>query len=124
MQNITYKATYDTPQVVLDYEKESFVIKGKSFPSDVEKFFNPILHWLDEYAHNPKKQTIINFELDYYNTASSKYILELLYRLEEMSFSGHNVQIKWHYPEDDEDMETSGIEYSEIVDIPFEFTVY
>jgi hypothetical protein len=32
--------------------------------------------------------------------------------------------VKWHYPEDDEDMAEAGNEYADIVDLPFEQIPY
>jgi hypothetical protein len=33
---------------------------------------------------------------------------------------GHKVMVRWHYPEEDEDMKEAGEEYAEMVDVPFE----
>jgi hypothetical protein len=60
----------------------------------------------------------------YFNTASSKLLLDILMKLEEIHEAGHDVLIRWHYPEDDEDMEEAGEEYSDIVDVPFEQVSY
>ncbi len=51
-------------------------------------------------------------------------ILDILLKLEEMHEAGKDVLIRWHYPEDDEDMEEAGEEYSDIVDVPFEQISY
>jgi hypothetical protein len=62
--------------------------------------------------------------LSYFNTASSKIILDILLKLEEIRNNGANVEIKWHYSSDDEDMMEAGEEYAEIVDIPIELIEY
>ena len=59
-----------------------------------------------------------------FNTASSKLLLDILMILEEMKDNGHDVLIKWHYPEEDEDMEEAGEEYADIVEVPFEQVSY
>jgi hypothetical protein len=59
--------------------------------------------------------------MTYFNTASSKIILDILMKLEELHEDGNEVLIEWHYEEDDEDMQEAGEEYSEIVEVPFTF---
>ena len=82
------------------------------------------MSWLEEYAKDPLDITIFNFKLTYFNTASSKIILDILTHFEEMIEEGHEVMVRWHYPEEDEDMLEAGEEYSEMVDVPFEMVSY
>lgn len=124
METIKIQGTEDTPKVILDKEKEAMEISGRSLPEDVASFYDPVLTWLDEYAQSPNKKTIFNFKLTYFNTASSKLLLDVLMKLEEIHEAGHDVLIKWHFPEDDEDMEEAGEEYADIVDVPFEQVPY
>jgi len=124
MEVIKIKGTDDTPSVILDKENEIFEISGRSLPEDVTSFYEPILNWLDEYAENANAKTVFSFKLVYFNTASSKLLLDILMKLEEMYENGNDILIKWYYPEDDEDMEEAGEEYADIVDIPFEQVSY
>jgi hypothetical protein len=120
MDAIIINATEDTPKVILDAAGGIFEIAGRSLPEDVTKFFNPVLTWLEEYANAPNPTTVFNFKLTYFNTASSKIILDILLKLEAIS----NIAIKWHYPSDDEDMLEAGEEYADIVDVAIEMVEY
>ncbi|MBR2201766.1 MAG: DUF1987 domain-containing protein [Bacteroidales bacterium] len=124
MSVIKIQGTDDTPTVILDKENNIFEISGRSLPEDVVVFYKPILEWLDEYKNDPLDQTVFNFKLEYFNTASSKLLLDVLLKLEDINNDGHEVLVKWHYPDDDEDMEEAGEEYSDIVDVPFEQVPY
>lgn len=124
MEAIKIQGTEDTPKVILDAENEIMEISGRSLPEDVTAFYEPVLNWLNEYADSPNKKTVFNFKLVYFNTASSKLLLDILMKLEEMHENGQDVLIRWHYPEDDEDMEEAGEEYADIVDVPFEQVSY
>ena len=124
METIKIQGTEDTPKVILDKEKDILEISGRSLPEDVASFYEPVLTWLDEYAQDPNPKTIFNFKLVYFNTASSKLLLDILMKLEEIHEAGNDVLIKWHFPEDDEDMEEAGEEYADIVDVPFEQVSY
>ncbi|MFO7369492.1 MAG: DUF1987 domain-containing protein [Bacteroidales bacterium] len=124
METIKIQGTEDTPKIMLDAENEIMEISGRSLPEDVSSFYEPVLNWLNEYAENPNKKTIFNFKLTYFNTASSKLLLDILMKLEEMHEKGNDVVIRWHFPEDDEDMAEAGEEYADIVDVPFEQIPY
>ena len=126
MQVIKIQGSDDTPKVTLDTNSENpiFEISGRSLPEDVVAFYEPILEWLDEYAQSPLEKTVFNFKLEYFNTASSKLLLDVLLKLEDMYDDGNDILVKWHFPDDDEDMEEAGEEYADIVEVPFEQVSY
>ena len=124
MNPIIISATEDTPGIRLDAASDIFEISGRSLPEDVVKFYKPILDWLDEYAQSTNENTVFNFRLSYFNTASSKIIIDILMKLEGMHDNGKSISIKWHYPSDDEDMMEAGEEYADIVSVPIEMIEY
>lgn len=124
METIKILGTDDTPNVILDANNEIFEISGRSLPEDVGAFYEPILAWLDEYAQNPNPKTVFTFKLVYFNTASSKLLLDILMRCEHMKEDGADVVVRWCFPDDDEDMQEAGEEYADIVDVPFEMEAY
>jgi hypothetical protein len=81
------------------------------------------LDWLDEYAKSPVPKTQFKFELEYFNTSSSKNILEILKKLEKIYQDGHDIQITWYYDEDDEDMEETGEDYKALLSVPVELVM-
>jgi Domain of unknown function (DUF1987). len=124
MEIIKIKGTEDTPSVLLDKAQNLFEISGRSLPEDVSMFYEPILSWIDEYAAAPNAETVFNFKLEYFNTASSKVILDILLKFEDIYEKGNKIVVKWHYREDEEDMLEAGEEYADIVEIPFEYVIY
>ncbi len=120
METIKILETDDTPGIVLDAENDVFEITGRSLPEDVTSFYEPALNWLDEYSENPKPKTVFIFKLTYFNTASSKVLLDILMKLEDINSDGNEILVKWYYPDDDEDMQEAGEEYADIVDVEFE----
>jgi hypothetical protein len=123
MDTLIIPSTDDTPKVVLDPTNGVFEFSGKSLPEDVTTFYGPVLSWLNEYAQAPDKNTVVDFKLVYFNTASSKLILDILFKLESLKEGGSEVLIRWHYQEEDEDMKEAGEEYADLVDVPFELLV-
>ena len=121
MDALSIAATDETPEVHLDPAAGKFLIAGKSLPEDVREFYDPMLAWLKGYRSSPNSSTAFDFKMDYFNTASSKMLLDVMLVLEELSNNGGEVLVRWHFQEDDEDIEEAGEEFGEIVDIPFEY---
>ncbi len=124
MDNLILDEMDDSPKVKFSHENGKLELSGKSLPEDVSTFYQPILDWLTEYSETPAGETEFTFKLTYFNTASSKLILDILSILEKMKDDGRKVVVKWFYPEYDEDMRDAGQEYSEMVDVPFEHFSY
>ena len=120
MEIINLEGTEDTPKILLDKGNGIFEISGRSLPEDSAEFYQPILDWISAYGEDPNPETLFTFKLEYFNTASSKLILDVLSALEDID----GVAIDWYFHEDDEDMEEAGEEFSELVEIPFEFKTY
>ncbi len=124
MESLRIKQTDDSPQVIMDQKDNQFEISGKSLPEDAVDFFKPVLNWLNVYKEKPLSKTVFNLKLTYFNTASSKLIMDIMIIFEEMVEEGHDVLIRWHSLKSDEDMQEAGKEFEEMIDVPFEHSVY
>ena len=124
MEAIRLTGTDESPEVVLDKEANEFKFEGKSLPEDVREFYNPIHQWIDDYAKDPNDNTVVEFNLEYFNSASSKQILDVLERFAVLAENNKSISIKWYFAEDDEDMEDAGDSYADIVNVPFELIGY
>jgi hypothetical protein len=124
MEPLSIKATHETPDVVFNKQTGQFSISGKSLPEDVKEFYNPLIKWILEYAKSPNPLTTLKVKMDYFNTASSKMLLEIFEQFKDMHDGGNKVVIDWYYQEDDEDMQDAGEDYADIVEVPFNFISY
>jgi hypothetical protein len=120
MEILNLEGTEDTPKIILDKKNGIFEISGRSLPEDSAEFYRPVLDWINKYGSDSNSSTEFVFKLEYFNTASSKLILDVLSALEDIK----GMKIVWYFHEDDEDMEEAGQEFSELVEIPFEFRTY
>jgi len=119
METIIREETLKTPYVKFDGEKGLVEIKGRSIPENSIEFYKPLIDWLDKFADQPTGRTSVNVKLEYFNTSSSKCILDIFRKLELMHKKGDEVEINWYYEEDDEDMFEAGEDYQSIINIPF-----
>jgi hypothetical protein len=122
MPEITYivEQTAKTPFINLNGQTGVFELTGRSLPENPVQFYLPMFIWLENYFLHPVPQTILNIQLDYFNTNSAKCIVELFKKLEEHSKTGKsNAIINWRYFDHDEDMMETGEDFKSIVDIQF-----
>jgi len=119
METIIREETLKTPFVKFDSDKGLVEIKGRSIPENSIEFYKPLIDWLDKYADQPSGKTSVNIKLEYFNTSSSKCILDIFRKLELIHKKGNEVEINWYYEEDDEDMFEAGEDYQSIINIPF-----
>jgi len=124
MQALRIQSTPKTPEVLFDAQNEIFEIKGKSIPDDAEDFYSEVLQWFDDYVANPNQATVLKIDLEYFNIASSKRLLFLLYKLNEMRAKDLDVRVVWRYNKADEDMYEVGQDYAFMVKVPFDFIPY
>lgn len=119
MDPISIEGTPKTPMVNFDANTGKVEVKGRSIPENSIEFYKPLVDWLEEYGKTPKPLTEVNVQLEYFNTSSSKCILDVFKKLEAIAKSGNEVIINWYYEEDDEDMLEAGEDYQSIIRIPF-----
>lgn len=124
MESLYIEATDTTPKIDFDIHSGVFSIEGKAITNDAEEFFRPILNWLDSYINAPNSFTTMIVKLDYFNISSSKRILFVFYKLNELIDAGYNVNVKWYFHEDEDDMYEVGQDFAFMVKVPFEFCEY
>ena len=117
MEDLSLEGTAKTPTVDFKSAGE-LLIKGRSIPENSIEFYKPLIDWIAAYSDNPKENTLVNIQLEYFNTSSSKCIIDVFKKLESIIDS--TVSVKWYYEEDDEDMLEAGEDYEAIIDLPFE----
>ncbi len=119
MESLLIEGTAKTPNVKFDEEQGLIEIKGRSIPENSIEFYKPLVDWLDMYAKSPKSHTKVNIQLEYFNTSSSKCILDVFKKLESIHKASNDIIINWYYEEDDEDMLEAGEDYESIIRVPF-----
>lgn len=110
------ESTRKTPLVVLD-ASGIFKIEGRSIPEDASLFFESIMNWLEEYISIPREKTQIDIALEYLNSGTSKYVLQILKMLKQASSENHRFIVNWFYEEGDDDILERGEYYASILGI-------
>ncbi|MBK5283862.1 MAG: DUF1987 domain-containing protein [Bacteroidia bacterium] len=120
MEPLFIEETIKTPQIEFNADKGELRISGKSIPENTVEFFTPVFDWLEAYSAQPAPQTELKVALEYFNTSSSKCLLDIFRKLEFMSKRGvNNIRVLWLSEQDDEDMFEAGEDYRSIVKLDF-----
>lgn len=121
MKSLIIHKTLDTPDVILDPYNNKFLFSGCSLPYDAVAFYEPVFDWINKYSEEPGNNDIVfEFKLEYFNTNTSKALIDLFSAIEEKLSSKCKVLIKWYYEEGDNRMKEDGEEYAEITNLNFE----
>ena len=130
MDALSIQATEFTPEVILDPGANRFEISGEARPENAGKFYQPILEWLDKYHSlrywqdnkftNQGSEPVFEFKLEYFNSTSAKFILDILKKLESFKKDELVFAIHWHYETQDLDMKESGEEFAKMTEAPFQ----
>lgn len=118
---IEIEGTAKTPMVRLNAITGRCSIKGRSIPENSMEFYRYLLQWFD---HIEASAVATKFELDirleYFNTSSSKCILDVFKKLETLHARGIEAKVNWYHDGDDDDMRDAGKDYASILRVPFE----
>jgi hypothetical protein len=130
MNSFIIEPTEFSPSIIFDPSISKFEISGESRPENTGKFYDGIIKWLEQYqssifsgqASLPNNEKInFDFKLEYFNSTSAKYILDVLKVLDNYFKEGYINRINWHYDAMDEDMKDSGEQFARLVKVPFAF---
>jgi len=124
MEDLFLTKTFNSPEVEFISSSGELNIEGRSIPEDPGEFFEHLINWMNDYFLDPPEKTVMSIKLEYINSGSSKYMLELLRILKLNSENGRDVLVKWYFEEGDESIEELGQHYEQTMQIPFEIIEY
>ena len=119
MEPLQLEGSPKTPHVHFDPATGLLELKGRSIPENSIDFYKPLIDWIDKYGRSPNSKTALHVQLEYFNTSSSKCILDVFKKLESIRAGGTEVTVLWHYEADDEDILEAGEDYAGIINVPF-----
>ena len=97
MDNINTPKTNQTPEIVFDIKKGEISLSGKSYPENVNETYKELIEAIKVYCSSPLKNTIINYKWLYYNTATSKIIINILLMLKKADTT---LTVNWYCKKD------------------------
>lgn len=117
--------TFFTPAIDFNSETGVCKIQGESYLEDTFNFYSQLKNWINNFFANGNKSIEVQFKLIYFNTSSSRAILDLLKVLKKNQDKGNKVVIKWFYPDPDEiEMMMEGEDFESDSGLQFTYIPY
>lgn len=121
MKELKIPATKNSPEISMSPDGV-IRIKGRSIHENSIEFFKPADEWITEYVMNPADVTCIEVNLEYFNSASAKILINLLQKISYVRLKNKKFVINWYYEEGDQDILEGGEYFSSVLNLPFNFT--
>ena len=118
MNNLFIPKEKGTPEIDFNQEIGTLSITGQSYPEDSSEFYVKVIEWVREFISSTKQKVTFNVNLQYFNTSSSKAILDILEMLDNYFKTGNETEVNWFYTEEDDDIYDHGIEFTEDLSMP------
>ncbi len=113
MENLIIEETKYTPSIKLDVEKGLLELVGKSYPENTFEFYKPMLEWVEKYFEINDKKTVVNMEIIYFNSSSSKLFFDFFDLLEDAHNNGKSIEVNWIYDAENESALEAGEDFKE-----------
>lgn len=120
MEDYHIEGTRKTPTISLRHDG-MIKIEGRSIPEDAPIFFGKVVDWIDRYVASPNDITRVDISLEYLNSGTSKFILQILRSLKTLAVNPYNLIINWYYEEGDDDIQERGEYYASILGLRINF---
>jgi len=96
------KESIKVPRILIDYKKGEIKLTGRSTLNNPQEFYPRIIELFKLYVENPKSETTVLIDLEYYNQESSTYLFEIISLLNSLNNEQKsNTRIFWHFDPDD-----------------------
>lgn len=116
------KGTFFVPNIHFSAKTGICEVQGESYLEDTFTFYQPLVDWIKEFASSQQPITL-NVGLTYFNTASSRSILDLLEALKDYEETGGKVKVNWTVKDWDEDMQQEVEDFAMDADLPINIII-
>ncbi|MCS6809125.1 MAG: DUF1987 domain-containing protein [Bacteroidota bacterium] len=124
MEALVIPATDNTPLIDFNPETGELWIIGESFPDLAHEFYRPVVEWFQTYVASTRGPIFLKFKFSYFNTSTSKYIINFFSLAEGAVAAGRSIEVEWYYPAHDDNIKQNGIELSDGFNIVFSLKPY
>lgn len=118
MDNLIIESTKYTPAIRFDAETHLLEIKGETYPENTAEFYAPVFSWLDTYLSQLSGEVVtVNLEINYFNSSSSKVLMDMFDKFEAASREGRQIMLNWIYDRENESALEYGEEFQEDLEV-------
>jgi hypothetical protein len=105
--------TTSTPYILIDEEKNYMKFEGRSFHENVVEFYKDVNNWLDAYLETDFGCFTFDFEMNYFNSSTSKLLHNMLTKMDKYASDKKKVIVNWITTEDNDIIIECGEDFQE-----------
>ncbi|MBE0674188.1 MAG: DUF1987 domain-containing protein [Bacteroidales bacterium] len=120
MHSVRLDQTKNSPEVILD-PGGIIKIRGRSILENAAEFYEPVLEWIDDYVKIPAPLTCVDINLEYFNSATAKFLISLIQNVSAVTFRNTKIKVNWYYEDGDEDILERGEYIESVLELDFNF---
>jgi hypothetical protein len=87
---------YLIPQINFDAKTGHCEIAGESYLEETKEFYGKLMDWFRMYMREVGGNIFIEIKLSYFNTSSSRCLLDIFRLLKGYQLQGHTVEATWY----------------------------
>ena len=114
----TKEVSKEIPVVMVKDRLKKVIIRGQSRMTDPEEFYRKLSDKLENLFISFNKTLVIDVHFEYINTSSSKWLYQVLIRLQNLYREGGMIEVNWYYESDDEVILEAGEVLQSLLAIP------
>lgn len=118
MKNLSIKGGLSMPKIDLNFATGKLSISGESYPENAKSFYSPIIDWIEENLEFTKNVEM-DVKLKYFNSSSSKALMDVLDVLDGFYNTGKRVKVNWWCESENISSVESAEEFAEDLRLPF-----
>lgn len=116
LEAIIIEASESAPSIRFDPDAGALAICGESYPEDAFAFFNPLMNAIETFLAAKPQRFHAELELIYFNSSTSKVLMDLFDLLEDAANTGVTVTVDWRYHTQNDVARENGEEFREDLD--------
>ena len=108
--------TTSMPYLLVDEEKNYMKLEGRSFHESVTEFFEDIFNWLDVYLKSDFGTFTFDFEMNYFNSSTSKLLHNMLMKMDQYATDDKKIIVNWITTDDNDIIIECGEDFQEEIE--------
>lgn len=107
------------PHINFNSKEHLLILEGRCIPADPTWYFNALTQLASGYILLQGRLRC-QIKLEYFNSASTRAMLQFLKMLEEQNQQGASISVEWFYETDDEDSVDFARDLIDLLELPIE----
>lgn len=113
MEKLEVQKTISTPHLIIDEDNNYLMLAGESFPENIMNFYQPLITWLESYLKSDFPVFTFDCSLVYFNSSTSKMLMNILSSMNDAAARGKKVIVNWHSSKENDVIIECGEEFGE-----------